>query len=194
MVKMDWTPSFGEKMKLAREAKKLEQSTNISNTITPIETHNEAPVKAVVTEPVKAEQPNLKAILERMERQDAEIAHLKLKNEDGFIKKEKYKWPRSYKISLWGGIPVISWKSTRKDPTKDFVYKNENGVYISNHYLDLSLANGEVVSVEVNTFDRDRQKTDPLPCTIQTDETGETAYIFNTPDYWKISLLSSFIN
>jgi hypothetical protein len=64
-------------MKLAREAKKLEQSTNISNTITPIETHNEAPVKAVVTEPVKAEQPNLKAILERMERQDAEIAHLK---------------------------------------------------------------------------------------------------------------------
>jgi len=94
MVKMDWTPSFGEKMKLAREAKKLEQSTNISNTITPIETHNEAPVKAVVTEPVvtepvKAEQPNLKAILERMERQDAEIAHLKLKKRRRFYQERE---------------------------------------------------------------------------------------------------------
>jgi hypothetical protein len=46
----------------------------------------------------------------------------------------------------------------------------------------------------VNTYNRDKQKTEPLPCTISTDETWETAYIFNTPDYWKISILSSFIN
>jgi hypothetical protein len=65
----------------------------------------------------------------------------------------------------------VSWKSVRKDPTKDFVYKNESGVYMSNHYLDLLLANGETVNVEVNTYNRDKQKTEPLPCTISTDKT-----------------------
>lgn len=196
---MDWTQSFGEKMKLAREAKKLSQSADVSDSIAPIETPSEtpmeAPAEAVTETPKEApKQLDLKSILDRLERQDAEIAALKTKDKDKFFKKEKYKWPRNYKFSLRGWIPVLSRVSVRKDPTKDFVYKNEAGVYMSNHYLDLKLANGKTVNVEVNTYNRDKQKTEPLPCTVSTDETWETVYIFNTPDYGKISILSSFIN
>ena len=83
-------------MKLAREAKKLSQSADVSDSIAPIETPMETPIAA----PAEAEtetpkeapkQLDLKSILDRLERQDAEIAALKSKDEDKFIKKEKYK-------------------------------------------------------------------------------------------------------
>ena len=44
------------------------------------------------------------------------------------------------------------------------------GVYISNHYFDIELANGKSASVEVNSFNRDKITTEPMPCTISTDE------------------------
>jgi hypothetical protein len=69
-------------MKLAKEAKKLAQPADVSDSIAPIETPMEtptvAPAEAVTVEPKQApKQPDLKAILERMERQDAEISALK---------------------------------------------------------------------------------------------------------------------
>ena len=96
MAKMTGTtPNFGEKMKLAREAKQLTpKAADVSDTIAPIE----VPTDEVVQQPQEAQSTppqessiDLKAILARMERQDKEIEALKAKEEDKFIKKEKYK-------------------------------------------------------------------------------------------------------
>lgn len=95
MAKMTGTtPNFGEKMKLAREAKQLTpKAADVSENIAPIEVPTDVvqrPQEAQST-PKKESSIDLKAILARMERQDEEIAALKIKEEDRFIKKEKYK-------------------------------------------------------------------------------------------------------
>ena len=80
------------------------------------------------------------------------------------------------------------------DPTKDLVFKNQFGQYESNHALVLKLANGEETEVEVNIYNRDKQKTDPMPCSIITTEEGISVYVFNTSDYGKIELLEPYLN
>ena len=157
---------------------------------------NTAPViKAQPVQPV-AKDESLQQILSRLNALENENA--KLRGNDAasiaMSKKEKFKWPRHYAFTMWGGIPVLSRTSKRMDATKDLVFKNQFGQYESNHALVLKLANGEETEVEVNIFNRDKQKTEPLPCSIITTEDGTTVYVFNTPDYWKLELLEPYLN
>lgn len=150
----------------------------------------------ITAEPQKEPaQQDLNKLLKRLEEQEKRLQELE-KGESNIFKdaKEKYKWPRNYKFTMWWWVPVLSYESFRKDPTKDFVYKNQYGTYESNHYLKLTLANGKTEEVEVNIFNRDKSKTDPMPCKIQTNEDWEQVYIFSTEDYGQITVLSKIIN
>jgi len=41
---------------------------------------------------------------------------------------------------MWGDVPVLSYKSEKKDKTKDFSYKDHLGILINNQKLLLTLA------------------------------------------------------
>jgi len=156
------------------------------------------PKETTQVEPAK--QPTddkLSAILKRLEALETENSILKANDPVSIArsKKEIYKWPRHYSFKLRGWIPVLSRTSKRKDPTKDLVFKNQFWQYESNHLLSLTLWDWTTVDVDAELFNRDRQKTEPLPCKLVTDENWDTSYIFNTPDFWEIIILSSkFIN
>lgn len=149
----------------------------------------------VIVKPAPADD-NLSAILARLSKLEEENKRLKDWDAASIArnKKEIYKWPRHYAFSMWGWVPVISWTTKKMDNTKDLVFKNNHWVYESNHALVLVLADGSTTEVEVNLFNRDRQKTEPMPCSVVTNEAWETVYVFNTPDYGKISLLLPYLN
>ena len=141
------------------------------------------------------QDPSMKAILERLERQEAEIKALKAWKNVNQDAKKKYDWPSSYSFSLWTGVPVLSRVSVRKDPSLDREFKNKFGHYESNHYMDLTLSNGKKINVSNYNFLRDRTKTDPMPCSMITTETWENTYVFNTAEYGRVKILSSkFLN
>lgn len=67
---------------------------------------------------------------------------------------------------MWAGVPVLNYTSKRKDKSKDLLYKNSAGVYVSNHFLDLELADGGKVSVEVNEFNGSKTKSELQECKV----------------------------
>lgn len=179
-----WQWSFWERMKAIKEAK------------TPIIDNNINPTPTVEIKETKTDDP-MKLILEKLERQEAELKALKNQRPQISMKdaREKYAWPRHYAFSLRGGVPVVAWESFRKDSTKDFEFKNIYWQYETNHYMKLKLANGEEVEVTNYNFLRDRQKSDPMPCKVTTDEKWNTTYEFDTESYGKVTVLStSYIN
>lgn len=187
------TPAeFGEKMKLAREAKKA-QVALVKEPI--IADSLPASTQTVQTKEV-TKDPTMEAILKRIEAQDAEIKKLKQKDAvnvevEG---KEVFKWPWNYAFSLWGWIPVISWETVKLDPTKDLLFKTRDGRE-SNHYLELTLSDWTITKVEVTMFNRDRTKTEHMPATVIIGETWEPSYVFNTDEYGVVTILSSkFLN
>lgn len=138
----------------------------------------------------------MQAILARLDRQEEELKTLRGDKDINKDAKEKFKWPRHYRFSLWAWVPVLSWETKRRDNTKDLVFKNQFWQYESNHDLLLQLLDGTTATVDVTLFNRDRSKCEPmLAKLIVDDKTWATSYVFNTEEYWVVTILSSnFIN
>ena len=155
------------------------------------------------TQTTEVKEDGLKAILDRLDRLERENDELKRDNEE--IKKGKmnvfvswrevYSWPREYSYKLWWGVPVLSYKSFKKDPTKDLMYKDKFGQWTSNHYLKLTLANEKEVDVEVNEFNRDFERSEKMLAEKCTDNRWNLlGYEFDTNDWWKIIVAENMIN
>lgn len=140
---------------------------------------------------------DLTSVLERLDRLETENQQLKsqVNPENKFKKaKEKYEWPWNYSYKLWGGVPVLSYKSIRKDKTKDFTYKNHLGVLINNHFLDLTLANGESMEVDIHEFNLNRSQSEKLPAEPISDGVTVTGYKFKDSEYGEFIVHKSLIN
>lgn len=168
------------------EEPKLEAEKNVEEVVKEKEVEN--------TE--KPMSDEMKAILERLDRLEKENNELREGKMNVFVSwKEVYDWPREYSYKLWWGIPVLSYKSFKKDPTKDLMYKDQFGQWKSNHYLRLTLANEKEVEVEVNEFNRDYERGEKMRAEKCTDNRGNLlGYEFDTPDWWKIIIAENMIN
>lgn len=149
--------------------------------------------------PVQSEKPmsdEMKAILERLERLERENNELREGKMNVFVSwREVYDWPREYSYKLWWGIPVLSYKSFKKDPTKDLMFKDQFWQWKSNHYLKLTLANEKEVEVEVNEFNRDYERSEKMRAEKCTDNRWHLlGYEFETEDRWKIIVAENMIN
>lgn len=138
----------------------------------------------------------MKAILDRLDRLEKENNELREGKMNVFVSwREIYDWPREYSYKLWWGIPVLSYKSFKKDPTKDLMYKDQFGQRKSNHYLRLTLANEKEIEVEVNEFNRDFERSEKMKAEKCTDNRGNLlGYEFDTLDYGKIIVAENMIN
>lgn len=195
MAKLDWTPMTPwERLALAREAKKAKQ----------LQAQEEANiVEPTIAKPiVKNEWTDLSKVLERLERLERDNEELKKGKENPFKKgKEKLEWPRKFCFKMWAWIPILSMESFRKDNSKDLVFKNAAGQYVSNHYVRLSLANWENVEVEINDFGRDVTLSEQMEAkdhhweviTLENLKMVKS-YTFDTKEWGSITLLSSLIN
>jgi hypothetical protein len=140
---------------------------------------------------------DLTSVLARLDSLEAENQKLKaqVNPENKFSKaKEKYQWPWNYSYKLWGDVPVLSYKSIKKDKTKDFTYKNHLWVLINNHFLDLKLADDSSIEVDVNEFNLNCQKSEKLPAEPISDGVTITGYKFNIHPYGECIVSSSLIN
>lgn len=140
---------------------------------------------------------DLTSVLARLDALETENQKLKsqVNPENKFAKaKEKYQWPWNYSFKLWGEVPVLSYKSIRKDKTKDFTYKNHLWVLTNNHFLEMTLADKTTVEVDINEFNLNRSISEKLPAQPITDWVTVTGYEFNVSPYGKFIVSSSLIN
>jgi len=114
-------------------------------------------------------------ILARLENLESENKALKEKSENMFTKaKKKYEGPRHYSYKLWSNVPVLSYISIKKDGAKDLLFKNQYGEYVSNHLLELTLADGKTIKVDVNEFNNSYQRSDKMPAEVLSDGSNPT--------------------
>lgn len=153
-------------------------------------------------------EPTLNELLARMESLEAENKKLQRVN----VHKEAKKInddPKQFNYKLRGWVPVLSFTSKRKDPTKDLLYKNQFWSMESNHVLVLKLADGNEEEVEVTDFNSNFTRSEKQEAKI-IDSDGmivkdftklvnyggveDTQYVFTHPVYWEITVLYSAIN
>lgn len=136
-------------------------------------------------------------LLRQMQQMQEEIKSLKEdKGEDQnmFVKgREIFKWPWKYRFKLYGGIPVLSIQSKKQDITKDYIFKNVKGEMVSNHILEVSLADWQKVDVDVIDFNRSVTSSEETFGTL-INEWGVSKYVFSTQEYGEIKVLASVIN
>jgi len=149
----------------------------------------------------KNENVNLDGILERLESLESENKALKEKvDPENAIKKgrQKYEWPRKYSYKLWWGKPVLDYKSVRKDPTRDYVYKNQFWEYIDNQLMELTLlcedGKTEKCEVIVTQFNDGFTRSEKLEAKVESDWMNTTWYVFDTKDFWTFKVDPRIIN
>jgi len=65
---------------------------------------------------------------------------------------------------MWDGIPVLSYRSERKDSARPLRYKLPNGEYVDNHYVVLTLADcKETKPIVAADFGRYHTLSEKLP-------------------------------
>ena len=159
-----------------------------------------APAEEVKTEakqePKTVATDAMTEILDRLDKLEKENAELKKGQMNVFTQwKERYDWPRAYCYKMWWWVPVLSYESFRKDPTKDLVYKDQFGQWVSNHYLKLKLADEKEVDVEVNEFNKNRTLSDKIIAEKRTDNKGNLlGFAFPTEEWWEIIVEPNMIN
>lgn len=148
------------------------------------------------TEQMVVDKSTLDSILQRMDKLEAENEELKKGQMNVFTEWKKfYEWPRKFCYKMWGWVPVLSYKSFRKDLTKDLVYQNQYGAWVSNHYLKLTLANDKSVEVEVNEFNKHYTLSEKMFAEKATDNRGNVlGYEFDTEEWWKIIVATNMLN
>lgn len=160
-----------------------------------------------VNEPISKDQDQINLILEKLNNLEKENQLLRKSQEDKgknmFIKaKEKYEGPLTYSFKLWWWVPVCNYTSVKKDKTKDWLYKY-HWEFVSNHYLDLTLADGSNVKVEVNEFNASFTKSEYYEAKnedwkIITTKIAKLyppkSYTFETEEYWTFTVDPKIIN
>lgn len=126
---------------------------------------------------------------------------------------EHYKWPREFCYNMWGGIPILDWKSKKKYPARDWTYKNQYWEFVSNHYMVVSLAykdesGNDKIEVERTEFHASIKKSEMFKAKTVEWKTIDLAYmklaaeghakpieyyVFKT-DKWEIKVKSHCIN
>ncbi len=150
----------------------------------------------------KENNQDLGKILERLNKLESENVELKekLEPENAFKKgKERYKWPRHYSFKLWGGKPVLSYVSERKDPTRDLVYKNQYGEYTENQLMNLTLltkdGKTENQKVLVTTFNDGFERSEKMVADVKKDyDDKPISFKFETEEYWTFTVDYKIIN
>ena len=138
----------------------------------------------------------LQSILQRLDTLEKENEELKKGQLNVFTEGKKfYEWPRNYSYKMWWGVPVLAYKSFRKDATKDLVYQNQYGAWVSNHYLKLTLADKKEVEVEVNEFNKHYTTSDKMRAEKATDNRGNVlGYEFEVEPRWKFIVATNILN
>lgn len=141
----------------------------------------------------------MRRIYERLDRLEKENDELK-RNQEGVANvfvdwKKFYEWPRKFSYKLWWWRPVLSYKSFKKDPTKDLVYKDKFWQRTSNHYLKLQLLWDEEVEVEVNEFNKYYVNSEKMFAEKCTDNRWHLLwYEFDTEEFGKFIVAENIIN
>lgn len=124
-----------------------------------------------VVKPVESSNDTLAQILDRLNKLEKENAELKSGKVNAFDKaKEKYKWPLKAKYWLRGDKPILSYKSYKGKEEYDLLYKTPSGEWVDNHFVSLTLADGEVVKkVLANSFAVSRVLSEESEFDVITD-------------------------
>lgn len=149
------------------------------------------------TTPEQAAPVDLTSVLARLDSLESENKLLKSQvNPENMFKKakERYEWPRNYSYKLWGDVPVLSYTSIKKDKTKDFSYKNHLNVLTNNQFLELSLADGKTVEVDVHEFNNNFSRSEKLPAEPITDGVTVTGYKYKDSTYGEFIVSAKLIN
>lgn len=161
-----------------------------------VDTQNNVDVSNTAKEDTNEEMITLQDILKRMDKLERENEELKKGQLNVFTEGKKfYEWPRHYSYKMWWGVPVLAYKSFRKDVTKDLVYQNQYGAWVSNHYLKLTLADKKEVEVEVNEFNKHYTTSEKMLAEKATDNRGNVlGYEFNTEEWGKFIVATNLLN
>ena len=84
-------------------------------------------------------------LLQLIQEMQAKIDKLSEKSDTAWLTQEKkfYDGQLAVSYKMWDGIPVLSYRSERKDSARPLRYKLPNGEYVDNHYVVLTLADGK---------------------------------------------------
>lgn len=149
------------------------------------------------TTPEQATPVDLTSVLARLDSLESENKLLKSQvNPENMFKKakERYEWPRNYSYKLWGDVPVLSYKSVKKDTTKDFTFKDHNQVLQNNQFLELTLADEKIVKVDVHEFNNNFSRSEKLPAEPITDGVTVTGYKYKDSTYGEFIVSAKLIN
>lgn len=151
-------------------------------------------------------------LLQLIQEMQAKIDKLSEKSDTAWLTQEKkfYEWPLLVSYKMWDWIPVVSYRSERKDSARPLRYKLPNGEYVDNHYVVLTLADGkETKPIVAADFGRYHTLSEKLPVWIKTTDWYEVAsyetkhikqwleveqYIFNTKEYGQLFISPNCIN
>ena len=151
-------------------------------------------------------------LLQLIQEMQAKIDKLSEKSDTAWLTQEKkfYEWPLAVSCKMWDWIPVVSYKSDKKDSARPLRYKLPNGEYVDNHYVILTLADWkETKPITAIDFWRYHTQSDKLPVWIKTTDGYEIEsyhtkhieqkleveqYIFNFKEYGKLFISPNCIN
>ncbi len=142
-----------------------------------------------------------------------QITELKNKDDPAAAtdKREHYKWPLAFSYKLWDWVPVLDYKSTKKDSTRWLTYRAVSGELVDNHYVDLTTTDWELKkSVLLYDFSMwfERSEKQPagailkdwtvikqleIPKHVNLLEEVEW-YVFDTQDFGQIKVSPKIIN
>jgi len=154
------------------------------------------------SKPEATTDTNLDLILNRLNQLETETSVLKKENEvlkagkEGTFKnaKKRYEWPRAYNYKTWGWVPVLSYVSEKKDPSRDYLYKNQYWEFTSNHLLNLSLANEKKVKVNVTEFNKSYERSEKMTAEVISDWQNTTWYRFSNEEFGQFTVKPNMIN
>jgi len=152
-------------------------------------------------ESINKENPSLDKVLARLDKLESENQELreKVNPENTFKKgKERYDWPLHYSFKLWGGKPVLDYVSEKKDPTRDFVYKNQYGEFTENQLMKLTLLKEDWLTdtkkVLVTAFNDWFSRSDKMEAKVEKKKKKVLSYTFTTEEYWTFTIQPKVVN
>lgn len=185
----------------SKKAKEEAQATTNAETAKPVDTGTGSTTQAKQTSEPK-NSASMQQLMDRMERLEAENKAFKEQlNPDKPDPRRVNNDPKKFSFKLRWGVPVLSYISKPKDPTKDLVFKNKYWQYEDNHVVVLSLADGDKVEVMYNDFGINYKVGEPM---IARDHNNELIYNdtlprvkvlkFETEQYGEIEVLPHCAN
>jgi len=143
----------------------------------------------------------MKGRMDKLEFENKELKERVELSTPKAIDKKKNNEPKKfcYKMRAW--VPICSYESKSKDPSKGLSYNDGKGNIIDNNLVVLKLSNGETVEVFNNEFGRDYTVSDKFVALDHNNETihNETLkrvkeYRFDTKEHWTFTISTQCIN